>query len=77
MQFLDAEVNGFHREDHYMAQIAAEIRRGLLKPGAGRRVKVQDFILKFTKAKEKKRKPPSMAESKAFWFAAVGLKKEQ
>jgi len=76
MAFLDADENGFHRENYYMAQIAAEIRRTHLKSADAKRVKTKDFILQFTKAK-KQPAVPRMASSKAFWLAIVGIKKEE
>lgn len=75
MVFLDLEDQGFHRENYYWAQIAAEIRKGNTgTTAAANRIKVEDFILKF---KERgKEEPPAMSQSKKFWFTLVGMEEE-
>jgi len=80
IRYLDDEVNAFHREDYYWAQIAAEIRRGNVKHP--KNVKVGDFIMTFTtttkKKAEKKEKAEGLsreariARSKSFWSALAG-----
>jgi len=61
------------KADIYMAQIAAEVRRGISKkPNA---VKVSDFLLR--KNPPRPRIKPTLEQSKKFWAAAVGLKKEK
>lgn len=73
-RFLEHEVNEFHREDYYLAQIAREIRRTVVKnPSA---VKVEDFILKYQLPGGKAGTPSPAADSKAFWLGALGVKKE-
>jgi len=76
------ELHGFHRMDHYLAQIAAEISRTMVKkPGS---VKIEQFLLKFTsKSKSKKKRVPTQAElerytaaSKARWAGIAGLTKK-
>ena len=77
LEYLDAEVNGFHREDYYMAQIAAEVRRGHVKNP--KKVKVEDMVLKFTtneKCKQKKQKKSNILASKNFWLTSLGLENE-
>lgn len=71
VRYLELEVNDFDRQDYYLAQIAAEIRRGNAK--YPRQIKVEDFVLKF-KTESEIRKNPTMAEAKAFFFTAVGLR---
>lgn len=69
---MEEEVNDFHREDYYLAQIACEVRRSYVKhPG---RVKLKDFLIKFESRKPDTR--PSLQESKQFWFSALGLDKD-
>ena len=77
--FLEWDVNAFHREDHYLAQIAAEFRRANVKDP--RKVRITDLILSF-KAKEKtvaKKISVKMlaAQERSFWFQAVGLEPEK
>ncbi len=75
--YLQQEINGFHREDYFFAQIACEIRRVLAKHK--KRIKPEHFLIKFdTKGEEatpQSKKHASM-KSKAFWFSlAQGSKK--
>jgi len=46
MTFFEMERSSFHREDYYLAQIAAEVRRSIVKKP--QEVQVQDFLLKFS-----------------------------
>ena len=64
------EPNFFHREDHYLAQIAAWIRRsGFSKPES---VKNEDFIIKFGTSKDVKDvKKPSKAEAAKRFFGGM------
>lgn len=50
LQYLDEEWNTPTRSDHYLMQIAAEVRRVLAK--RPRTIRLKDFFLKFTKAKK-------------------------
>jgi len=76
MEYLDIEVNSFHREDYYLAQIAAEIRRGNVKDPE--KVSVEGMKLKFRLTNEVKKKPPPTCEqSKSFWKALIGFSKKQ
>jgi len=63
------EVVGFHREDYYWAQVAAEIRRGNVKNP--RNVKVEDFLMKFTT--DEKKRPTTPKSSKAAWLGILGI----
>jgi len=65
MLYLEMDVNAFHREDHYHAQIAAEIRAGNI----GKHVKSNTMLLKFTKEGKKKQ---TMSDSKAAWGQITG-----
>ncbi len=75
-KYFDLERNIPRREDYYLAQIASEIRRGLLKnPNS---VRIANFLLKFTS--EEKRHELTEADiqkraaaSKAHWFAITGM----
>ena len=74
MEYLEKDTNAFHREDYYLAQIAAEIRRSFVKKP--KQVKLKDFLLKFVM--QEKPKKLSIKERtkrmKQFWFFHVGLK---
>lgn len=75
MIYLEEEINGFHREDYYLAQIAAEIRKGQVKNP--KKVKVKDMILQFSIGRKQKKTPmdkeESINRSKAFWFGGLGF----
>ena len=72
IKFMEDETNAFHREDYYLAAIAAEIKRGYVQnPG---NVRLQDHILEFTQAKEGVNK---MMDSKLFWGALTGTYSEE
>lgn len=80
--FLEWDLNAFHRQDYYLAQIAREVRAVLAKKPA--LVKLKDFILQFGSGKQDK--PPkenlspeelkqkATAASKAYWFNLLGFK---
>lgn len=74
VSYLEQDSNAFHREDFYLAQVAAEVRRLIAKnPKA---VKVQDFILKFVESRQEgksKNWKERMAASKEYWMAVVGF----
>ena len=82
MVYLNMEPSFFHREDYYLAMIAAEIRRTIAKEP--KKVDIADFILNF-KADDKKEKKKLDQEdidriakrtvkSKAFWLGSLGIK---
>ena len=66
----------YEKEDYYLAQIAAEMRRTFAKHP--RRIKLKDFILQFKRKKEKKKKKMSVKERtkemKAWWGAVLSRK---
>ena len=75
--YLDEDVNAFHREDYFLASIAAEIRRSYVaKPMS---VKLSDFLLRFKeKVKQKKMSIEEKTKrSKAFWGTIVGLPRKK
>ena len=73
--FLNREAKEPRREDYYLAQIAAEVRRSRVKNP--RSVRVEQLLLRFTTSPG----PPPDAEtrtrrSKAFWLSGLGLSEE-
>jgi len=79
-KYLQNEVNVFHREDWYMAQIAAEVRRAFSsKP---QDVKTKDFILDFKTGMDSTTDVEQseidtaarMQQSKNFWSAVAQQK---
>lgn len=76
MEYLEQEVNDFHREDYYLAQIAAEIRKTFSKNPAA--VRTEKMLLKFKtsgkspKASSDMSKEDRIERSKSFWSALVG-----
>lgn len=78
-EFFNKEVNLFHREDFYFAQLAAEIRRSYVKKP--RLVKVKDFIIKYVMSKtsdevkvDEKTIEANTKKSKRFWLGGLGIK---
>ena len=51
MAYLEQDQTDHRREDYYMAQVAAEIRRGNSKKP--QKIRVDDFLLKYSKKKER------------------------
>jgi len=51
--YLDNDVNVFHREDYYFAELIAEVRRSWVEDKKS--VKLKDFLLKFEFKKEVKK----------------------
>lgn len=75
--WMDAREARTTRDHYYLAQIAAEVRRGNTKPSTARRIKIRDFLLRFTatpKDKPTKPSPQHLAAMKAVWFARVHYK---
>ena len=71
------EVNAFHREDFFLAQIAAEVCKGRVKDP--RKVQVDRFLCKFKFAKKSpgqvtKGSESSWQESKRNWLRALGVR---
>jgi hypothetical protein len=80
MEFLNQDVNTFHRIDYYLAQIAAEVRRTYVKHP--KRVKLSDFLLKFRfrgggRRSERMSKEERTKVAKRFWFGVLGLKQRR
>jgi hypothetical protein len=76
MAYLEKDMNGFHRTDHYLAQIALEIRRGLSK--GGRKLSIKNFLLKFTRGKAPGASPTTApAVSKSSWLGLLGVKRKK
>ena len=73
-EYLERDANAFHREDFYLAQIAAEIRRSFVKNP--KRVSIGDFILKFVNKvvrKGKMTKDERTKEAKSWWAALTSI----
>ena len=54
LAYLEWDVNSFHREDWFLAQIAKEVRRTILKD-PNKDLKWSPFLIKFTSKKESKK----------------------
>jgi hypothetical protein len=76
--YLEQDVNAFHREDYFLAQVAAEIRRTIVRKPQN--VKVADLLLKFKDLNrpsvDMPSKMPTMS-SKKFWLMSLGIKEEE
>lgn len=78
--YLEEEVNHFHREDYFMAQVALEVRRVLAKNP--NKYKLKDFLIKFRSDKPEPQRPLTeeekkqrVAKSMAYWLGITGAKK--
>lgn len=60
------------KKDHYLMQIAAEVRRVLSRNP--RRVKLSDFVLTFVQEKPKLTKEQATAISKNRWLGWLGVR---
>jgi len=68
--YLEHDVNAFHREDYYAAQITAAIRSLF-----GGSAKIEDNLIKFVqKAKKELDSETKAAMSLSFWKALTGVK---
>ena len=75
--YLDEDINRFHRQDYYLAQIAAEIRRSFVKNPV--KIKISSFLMKF-KGKEKVEKlsiKEKTKRAKAFWGVMMKFPKRK
>lgn len=77
-RFAELDMNTLTRGDYYLAQIAAEVRRGNVKHPA--KVKIEDLVIKFKTRVAGKRVDPDevqrrTAQSKAAWFGITNAKK--
>lgn len=74
VEYLKLKRKEPRREDYYLAQIAAEVCKARAKYPD--KVKLTDFILKFSVEKKKKKKmsiKKKIEASKRFWFSKLGL----
>ena len=65
LQYLEWAERRDTKNDYYLAQIAAEVRRGNVK--SPRLVKIKDLLLKMQKPKQR-------LSSKQIWLQALGIK---
>jgi len=78
MTYLEQDVNAFHREDYFLANIAKEVQRTIAKDRKS--VKLKPFLLKFVREGVKRvaRRPTVEKEatekSKSRWLAWAGIK---
>lgn len=81
MAYLDLEMHQTKKEDYYLAQVAAEVRRSFVK--SPQSVHVKDFILSFTRAERSSPGGDSPViedptqRSKNYWNAVLGLEKKE
>ena len=77
MLYLEMEEERHTKQDYYLAQIAAEVRRPNIKNPS--KLQVEDMLLKFEK-RDRMKKEVSVetmtANHKQFWMASVGLKSD-
>jgi hypothetical protein len=77
MEFLEWQTNAFDKTCYYLAQIAAEVRRPYMPKGIT--VKIEDFIMKFTRKKVLEKPKTTMDVQmkanrvKQFFFGLTGL----
>jgi len=76
MEYLNQDVNAFHRENYYWAQIAWIIARVF---GGDKNSKVENYILEFKNDGKKKKltAEQEIKKSKSFWQSLVGLKRKK
>lgn len=67
LNFLSKEEERDTKQDYYLAQIAAEVRRGQVKHP--NKIHVKDFLVKMVTQAQAK-----AAKSKQIWAGAVGIK---
>lgn len=73
LAYLELEVNAFHREDYYLAQIAEEVRRSYVK--SPRSVAPGMLRIQFTAQRRAATTREAAAQaSKRYWLGAVGLR---
>lgn len=74
-EYFGAEEKDVRKEHYYLAQIAAEVRRGISK--RPKSIKLEQFLLKFERKKQesllltKKEKQKRAERSKSVWLAYV------
>ena len=71
--YLDDDSNRFYKEDYYLAQIAAEIRRSYVKDPM--KVKLKSFLMKFERKNKPKKPKMTVKErtksAKTFWLSLM------
>lgn len=77
--YLDVQLNTVTKQDHYLATIAAEVRRSWVGEDTKLKIEASHFYIKYVnKVVEKIKKTVNwktrMAQSKAFWGALTGTK---
>lgn len=77
-EYLRQAVDDFDKQDYYLAQIAKEIRATRMKSGAASKLKLKDFLLKFTSSKKKKKEEKSTSSSsRSHWLGLLGIKRSK
>ncbi len=77
VKFLEMKDQRHEKQDYYMAQIAAEVRRANVQQP--KRVQIEHLLLSFRKRKASKKEVSVEAMTKShkrFWFAHLGLKSD-
>jgi hypothetical protein len=80
LEYLEWDINAFHREDYYLAQIATEVRRTITKRSHMRSLDPKKFLIKFKLTKG----PDSVEESskkkgaaaRGFFSRLLGTKRD-
>ena len=76
MEYLKQDINAFHREDYFWANIARLIREfQMMFTKKPKRVDLEPFLLKFEPEKEKPSLPPekTLEQRKRRWLAWAGI----
>ncbi len=82
MEYLEQDVNAFHREDYFWATISREIKevRAMFAKGT-KVIKLDQFLLKFTNQKKvedkKTTKENALEKSKRRWLSWAGIKRKK
>ncbi len=73
---LDRELNGFHREDYFLANIARTLAQ--VNSDGKKEITLEPFLLKFQTAQDVKPVNPAakVMKSKSFWASIFGAHKE-
>ncbi len=80
---LEEELGETTKQEYYLAQIAAEVRRSYVKKPS--RFKLKDFLISFRRSNATVQQEPittedkkkHIANSKASWMISVGVKKKK
>ena len=73
LEFLNWNEKRETKLDHYLAQIAAEINKGMVKDP--KKVKREHFLLKVVEAPNKQKE--RMQHSKSVWLAALNIRRPE